>query len=223
MGTGIFPGVWGSSGREADRSPPSSAKAKNEWSCNSNLPHAFMEQTGTALLLLRYLNGGKKSRRRSSNGSHLGNVLLVAPQPATIRLRLPGPIAHSVMWRLRAGWSSEESCFDSRQRQGLYTFQGVEPGYDTQFNRSKKRKRISKYILQMSVGSEQGIVTKARGDQCNKPVDYIKAPVFPHYIKLSVPQTWLRRHIKLPLYLPPGVTAAPKRPLWIPKTPHIPT
>jgi len=44
-------------------------------------------------------------------------------------------------WRLRAGWCSEKSSFDFRQRRGLYTFQSVEPGYDTQFSRSK-------YILQ---------------------------------------------------------------------------
>jgi hypothetical protein len=53
----------------------------------------------------------------------------------------------------------------------------------------RERKRISKYILQKedceleSVGSEQDIVTKAYSR--NKPVDYIKVTVFPHYITIS--------------------------------------
>jgi len=76
--------------------------------------------------------------------------------------------------RLRAGRSSEESCFDSRQKVGLYTFQSVQPGYKTQIkkNKKKKKKKRKKENIKIhtterrwceldSVGSEQGIVTKA--------------------------------------------------------------
>jgi hypothetical protein len=54
----------------------------------------------------------------------------------------------------------------------------------------KKRTKISKYMLQkedgeQSAGSQQDIVTKACGDNRNKPVDYIKVAVFLHYITIS--------------------------------------
>jgi hypothetical protein len=45
-----FPGVK-RPGREADQSPPSGAKVKNEWSCTSIPVCTFMAWTGTALLL----------------------------------------------------------------------------------------------------------------------------------------------------------------------------
>jgi len=89
MGTGIFPGVGGRSGLEADHSPPSSAKAKNEWSYKS-IPHTL--SCGRALLLRR-----SHDDAAALDLSLLDNVLLVAPQPATISKRFAGPMAQSVM------------------------------------------------------------------------------------------------------------------------------
>jgi hypothetical protein len=51
-----FPGgTWtGAEGCEVDHSTPSSAEAKNEWSCTSTPPHAFMECTGTTFAFILF-------------------------------------------------------------------------------------------------------------------------------------------------------------------------